>query len=795
MADITLSKAVRSNLLSLQNTAELLSKTQERLATGLKVNSALDNPSNFFTASSLNSRAGDLSRLLDSVSNATQTIEAANNGLTAITQLIETAQATGRQALQSAGQITKNEIIGTSDALYNPQALSTVYGDNTGTGALTADAATTAAFTIGADRADASVLIGGASDLGADATLLNAGGLIAVGDVLTFEVDNGTTTGTITVTFGAAGGGDAGTIDGASTATNQIVTISVDQAYSAFKSIVATAASNLTANLTTDGTTDGAFTIAAGDSNVASLRVSAVDNTSANKSSVLAALGFDNTGTAVAGSSDANRIITRNAAFDALAANGDTLSLATGSGSTYATLGTITFGTGVSAPKTAAELATALGALSASITASVNGTNVDVSITDAYDYETGIRFSQGAGDGTLAAFALVGSDAGSVGDDGNANQSTYDPTNLLTQGAVSDGDTIDIKIGSHTRMTLTFGTGLGEIQSLAELNAALANLSGGAASVDSRGEINITSDKAQDSIVIGGTTDALASFGLVAGETNNLLTTTTGIEQGDQLNIQVGTNTLLTITFGSGVGQVDTYEELEDALNNLAGGTASIDSATGAITVKATNGADTITITSNDITSTADDAVTEAFGLTNSTTPVDPVVVDNSIRTELETQFNTLIDQINDIAEDASYNGINLLNGNDLNVLFNEDGSSKLEIKGVTFDAAGLGLNAITAGYFQTDANVESTLDALQAATDLLRGQSSTFGSNLTVVESRQDFTKNMINTLETGAANLTLADSNEEAANLLALQTRQQLSTTALSLASEADQNVLRLF
>ena len=105
MADITLSKAVRSNLLSLQNTSNLLAKTQERLATGLRVNSALDNPTNFFTASSLNSRANDLGRLLDSISNANQTIEEADNGLTAITKLVESAQATARQALQTSATI------------------------------------------------------------------------------------------------------------------------------------------------------------------------------------------------------------------------------------------------------------------------------------------------------------------------------------------------------------------------------------------------------------------------------------------------------------------------------------------------------------------------------------------------------------------------------------------------------------------------------------------------------------------------------------------------------------------
>jgi hypothetical protein len=97
VADVNLSKAVRSNLLSLQSTAASMAKTQERLATGLKVNSALDNPTNFFTAASLNSRAGDMSNLLDSMSNGIKTIEAADNGLSSITKTVESMQSTLRQ--------------------------------------------------------------------------------------------------------------------------------------------------------------------------------------------------------------------------------------------------------------------------------------------------------------------------------------------------------------------------------------------------------------------------------------------------------------------------------------------------------------------------------------------------------------------------------------------------------------------------------------------------------------------------------------------------------------------------
>src|SRR3569832_1000280 len=99
---ITLSAGVRANLLSLQNTAQLMQTTQNRLATGKKVNSALDNPINFFTSQSLQSRAGDLNSLLDSMSNGIQTIQAANNGLTSITSTVQSMQSTLNQALQDS---------------------------------------------------------------------------------------------------------------------------------------------------------------------------------------------------------------------------------------------------------------------------------------------------------------------------------------------------------------------------------------------------------------------------------------------------------------------------------------------------------------------------------------------------------------------------------------------------------------------------------------------------------------------------------------------------------------------
>jgi flagellin-like hook-associated protein FlgL len=167
---------------------------------------------------------------------------------------------------------------------------------------------------------------------------------------------------------------------------------------------------------------------------------------------------------------------------------------------------------------------------------------------------------------------------------------------------------------------------------------------------------------------------------------------------------------------------------------------------------------------------------------------------DTTVRASLASQFDAIRTQIDLLAGDAGFNGINLLNGDDLTVTMNESGTSSVTVSGVTNDSNGLSINAAASNWASgTDISAAST--ALTSALTTLRSQSQTLGASLSTVQIRQDFTKATINTLQTGANDLTLADSNQEGANLLALQTRQQLSTTALSLASQADQNVLRLF
>jgi len=160
----------------------------------------------------------------------------------------------------------------------------------------------------------------------------------------------------------------------------------------------------------------------------------------------------------------------------------------------------------------------------------------------------------------------------------------------------------------------------------------------------------------------------------------------------------------------------------------------------------------------------------------------------------LAAQFNEILDQIDNVALDSTYKGTNLLGNDDLTVVFNEDGSSTLTITG--FDASSDGdLNISDASGWDTPSNIDTAVDELDAALKTLRTQVSALSAGMNVITTRNEFTEGMVNILSAGADNLTAADTNEEGANMLMLQVRQALGTTALSLSAQAAQSVLRLF
>ncbi len=167
----------------------------------------------------------------------------------------------------------------------------------------------------------------------------------------------------------------------------------------------------------------------------------------------------------------------------------------------------------------------------------------------------------------------------------------------------------------------------------------------------------------------------------------------------------------------------------------------------------------------------------------------------NLTRVESVTRFNAILDQIDQLAKDSGYKGINLLGGTDqsLTVIFNEDRSSTLTIQGV--DASSKGLSLSRATDWGTNVAIDVSITQVEDAINTLRNMASEFGNNYSVVQTREDFTDSLISVLEEGSDKLTLADMNEESANMLSLQTRQQLAINSLSLASQGAQSVLQLF
>lgn len=174
-------------------------------------------------------------------------------------------------------------------------------------------------------------------------------------------------------------------------------------------------------------------------------------------------------------------------------------------------------------------------------------------------------------------------------------------------------------------------------------------------------------------------------------------------------------------------------------------------------------------------------------------------------RTAYATTYNTLLTQITQLASDSGYRGTNFLTGSTQTVEFGQSsGTATLGITGFNATAAGLTLDASgstnvgawgNASIATGTSYIQSSASQLESAMDELRRQSSGLSANLSVVTTRQDFTSSMINTLQTGSDNLTLADMNEEGANMLMLQTRQNLGISSLSMASQAAQAVLKLF
>jgi flagellin len=752
---ITLSAATRQNLLVAQSTADLLATTQTRLATGKKVNSALDNPTSFFTAQNQTSRANDLTNLLDSISNGVQVIQQANAGITSIQKLLDSAKSVANQALQAASGYTTKSSVSTTVAgataqdlrgtatFSNAQAPSNVLFSGAANGTTAITGATTLSGVAGVMNSSAAVTDAASAAITGATTLYGAAGLWA--DAATSKINDGDviTVNGKSVTFKAAALPQASTMTGTQSQVGNVVT---------------DGSGNSTVYLGTDATTStatmadllSAIDIASGARSITG--VTGGTATLSAAASTIAAGPTPPAGTIRLSSSTGSDL---NLSGEADILNKLKLSGATGSGaatvSVLRTTSTATLGTLVTDGSTL----------------SVNGKT--------------ITFKDNAPPPTTLARGGVVSGT-RVETDGSGNSTVY-----LKGATMSDVLTaMDLASGVQTA-TVASGT------------ATLTTAAGATnSSLGATGALKISTGTLSD-LTITGTGNAMSALGLAgtSGTTQSFTASRASVPGGMAgKTLTFGSmrgGTAVNVTFGDGTnGTVKTLDQLNTVLgaNNL---NATLDSS-GKLTISTTN--DNASATIGGTLDGGTMGGTSATLFSAAAAPVADVNAQNA-RAQLIKQYNQILDNIKTTAQDAGYNGTNLLNGDNMKLTFNERGTSAIQVQGVIFDATGLGLAKLGQNglnEFQDNTATNKVLDFLNTAAGTLRNQASTFGSNLSVVQNRQEFNKNVINNLETGAAKLTDADLNEEAANSQALSTRQSLTVSALSLANQAQQSILQL-
>ncbi|MCK1748690.1 DUF1522 domain-containing protein [Bradyrhizobium sp. 4] len=755
MSGIVLSASVRQNLLSLQSTADLLATTQNRLSTGKSVNSALDNPTNFFTAQSLDNRASDINNLLDGIANGVQVLQAANTGLTSLQKLIDSAKSIANQALQTTvGYSTKSNVSTTiagataadlrgTTSFASATASSNVLYNGTAGGTTAATGTTTLGATIGSFASTGATAGDGTTALTGAITLIATNGTTATGlagNAQPADGDTVTVNGkTITFRSGAApastavpsGSGVSGNLvtDGSGNTTVYLATATVNDLLSAI---------DLASGVKTVSITSGAATI----STSASQPGAAVSTAAGGAVTLKSSTGAD---LSVTGKADLLKA----------------LGLTTSTGAGNAT---------VNVART-----TSAASLGATLT---DGSSLNV------DGHT-ITFKNAPIPGSTGAPSVPSGfgASGNILTDGNGNSTVY-----LQAGTVADVlKAIDLATGVQTATINANGT------------ATLATATGQSNStINTSGQLKLSTGINAD-LTITGSGNALNVFGL-AGNTGSASaftaarTSGVGGIAGKTLTFSAfNGGTAVNVTFGDGTnGTVKTLDQLNTALlaNNLA---ATID-ANGRLTITASNDYASSTIGSTVAGGGIGGTLTSALTFSTASSPVQDAVAQTA-RANLVSQYNNILNQIDTTSQDSSFNGVNLLNGDQLKLVFDETGKSSLNITGVTYNSKGLGLAALTVGVdFIDNAASNRVLTNLNAASSTLRSEASALGSNLSVVQVRQDFNKNLINVLQTGSSNLTLSDTNVEAANSQALSTRQSIAVSALSLANTSQQSVLQL-
>ena len=706
--DISLTSGMRTNLVSLQTTTELLNRTQDRLSSGKKVNTALDNALNFFTAKSLNTRADELAGYKDGMSEAVQTIKAANAGISAIEGLIGQARA-----------IAATAKAGTSGTSSTPTSItvdlaSVTSGQTINVGTQTFTATSTLQQTVNIQD-----IIAG--------TKLTINNVEYEATALQQKIDLANVTAGKTISIG-------------------------DTVYEATALQQKIDLANVTAGKTMSigGTTYAAEAIR-------------------QQFTFL---------------SDAAGI----AVGDSITIGGTTFVASAGSA-----------GTGIAIGTTVSFAATAVGALAADLTSLYDVLTAQGITGTTTTTATGIIVDSGfsliTNSGTVTSGVTIGAAA-----------TTYAATQFAVYASagdasnLADANSLVTLLGGSTSGTTT-GITAGQVL-LSAAKSLITNTGATGAATISTNAVTYTATQFAVYGSAAALTDAAdaASFMALTAMSGSATTSTAGqvlltTALSSLANTDNQTSAALFLDQGSNsfyIGGTDTQDaESLRAKINLKGELSAATTATAA-QLSITGGTLTLGATS----------VLE--GASTFTTEVN--IPTTAERTSYALQYNTIMSQLDLLATDSSYKGINFLEaGSTLDVIFGTDAEDKITLSG--FDGSALGLLAKTTSNssglylntaemnWATNDYIDDDIAALARATATLKAQSSSMSSGLSIINTRQDWVKAMVNTVTQGADNLTLADMNEEGANMLMLQTRQSLSTTALSMSAQAAQSVLRLF
>jgi flagellin-like hook-associated protein FlgL len=339
------------------------------------------------------------------------------------------------------------------------------------------------------------------------------------------------------------------------------------------------------------------------------------------------------------------------------------------------------------------------------------------------------------------------------------NRASDDPAAFFTAKA------LNARAGDLNRVLDSVGTKLGAVRTAEIGIRALEKLVQVAqAVVNSAASLPVANPTATGSVNVSAQSD---------------VTALAGVSDGDQFTVQAGSDAAVTITVNGG----DTPDALLAQINAVANVEATFTSS-GELQISTTNGED---LTLTEVTSTPLAGLGISAGTFDASTG-------SPERAAKAAEFDALLTQINQLAGDSSFLGVNLLAGDSPVISFNADGSSSLTLSGEDFSASGLGI-AGAANLFQSNADVSAASAGLKGALGSLRGFSSRLSTQLSVADTRSNFTARLRDTLQAGAADLTISDPNEEGAILLALQTRTSLAAASFSITQRAESNILRLF